>query len=240
MIDEQSLLLAWERGYGRAPFQQALVLLGLACPQLAADQLMNIPIGRRDAALLELRAEVFGNWFESLVNCPECDEPFEIGFQAGDITASETEQSETHHIQLDGYQIEYRLPTSRDLLTLSKSESGNRVDQLLSQCVLQIRQYKQSVELSSVPLATRQRISTAMAAADPQADVQLALECTECGHRWSPRFDIVGFLWAELSAWCQRLLAEIHLLAKSYGWSEREILTLGRWRRQIYLGMVRQ
>ena len=37
-----------------------------------------------------------------------------------------------------------------------------------------------------------------------------------------------------------RLMAEVHLLAQAYGWSEAETLSLSRWRRRVYLGMVRQ
>lgn len=243
MLDDASLLLAWERGYGRAPFEQALVLLGIAFPNTTADDLMNLSIGKRDAALLTLRKRLFGERLESLATCPECNETLELSFRVDDITVdavSWPESSDIHRVELDGLWIEYRLPTSRDLLLLASLAPGGRGDQLLQQCVSHVRRDEQVINLSDLSSQTRTAISQAIADSEPQANVQLALACLGCGHQWSPAFDIVGFLWAELNVWCQRLLAEIHLLAKAYGWSEAAILALSHWRRQVYLSMVRQ
>lgn len=147
---------------------------------------------------------------------------------------------EVHRVELDDLHIDFRLPTSRDLLQLTRIAPDSRGDQLLQQCVSRVQRDEQALELSELPSHARAAISQAIADSDPQANIQLALACVSCGHQWSPSFDIVGFLWAELNVWCQRLLAEIHLLARAYGWSEAGILALSRWRRQVYLSMVRQ
>jgi hypothetical protein len=42
-----------------------------------------------------------------------------------------------------------------------------------------------------------------------------------------------------MEARAKRLLAEVHLIASAYGWSEAEILGLSRARRDFYLDMVR-
>ena len=62
--------------------------------------------------------------------------------------------------------------------------------------------------------------------------------CPACTFTWSEPFDIVTFFWAEIDAWARRLLADVHVLASSYGWSERDILALSPVRRQYYLEMV--
>ena len=77
-----------------------------------------------------------------------------------------------------------------------------------------------------------------MAQADPQADVQLALSCPVCGHKWQTAFDIVSFFWSEINAWAARILREVHILAWGYGWREADILALRPWRREVYLEMV--
>jgi hypothetical protein len=51
-------------------------------------------------------------------------------------------------------------------------------------------------------------------------------------------FDAGSFFWSELGAWARRLLHEIHSLARAYGWSESEILTLSPARRQAYLELI--
>lgn len=69
-------------------------------------------------------------------------------------------------------------------------------------------------------------------------EILLDLNCPECGAHWQLLFDVVNFLWVEIAASAKRLLLEIHALAKTYGWTERYILTLSDVRRQSYLEMI--
>jgi hypothetical protein len=77
-----------------------------------------------------------------------------------------------------------------------------------------------------------------MSNADPMADIHLALNCPSCEHKWMAPFDIVAFLWREISAAARRLLREVHTLASAYGWTESEILALSPVRRRAYLEMI--
>lgn len=51
-------------------------------------------------------------------------------------------------------------------------------------------------------------------------------------------FDIGAYLWEEVDAWADRTLRDVHLLAASYGWSERDILDLSPARRGRYLELA--
>src|SRR5436305_312315 len=62
-------------------------------------------------------------------------------------------------------------------------------------------------------------LEASMAAADPMADIEIALRCPACSHGWTAAFDIATFLWSEIHAWAQRLLLDVHKLARAYGWS---------------------
>jgi hypothetical protein len=77
-----------------------------------------------------------------------------------------------------------------------------------------------------------------LAAADPQAAMELALSCPGCRHQWSVAFDILAYFWGEIEDWAQRLLLDIHALASAYGWSERDILTMSPRRRRMYLDLL--
>ena len=85
---------------------------------------------------------------------------------------------------------------------------------------------------------SRRRMIARIAEADPQADVEVALNCPCCQHTWQTDFDIVSYLWAELHAWATRLFREVHLLASAYGWSESDILNMSARRRRHYLEML--
>ena len=77
-----------------------------------------------------------------------------------------------------------------------------------------------------------------MLEADPQAEIILVFSCQGCARRWEMLFDIAHFFWNEIAAEARRLLREIDALARAYGWSEREILSLSARRRQSYLELV--
>jgi hypothetical protein len=107
----------------------------------------------------------------------------------------------------------------------------------LRRCILDQFSDAQLLKLNA---ADQLAVANRLADIDPQADVRLAVDCPNCEHAWSARFDIGPFLWAEINTWAQRLLADIHALAFAFGWSEKEILAMTAWRREIYLEMLRR
>jgi hypothetical protein len=50
--------------------------------------------------------------------------------------------------------------------------------------------------------------------------------------------DNAGILWREVALAARRLLAEIHRLARAYGWSEQAITAMSATRRATYLEML--
>jgi hypothetical protein len=48
----------------------------------------------------------------------------------------------------------------------------------------------------------------------------------------------VSFFWREIQSAARRIVLEVDALARSYGWSEAEILNMTPARRQLYLEMV--
>jgi hypothetical protein len=77
-----------------------------------------------------------------------------------------------------------------------------------------------------------------IAALDPQADTRIDLSCPDCHHGWSEVFDVVSFFWTEIDAWARRLLRDVNVLARAYGWREHDILAMSTMRRQLYLAMA--
>jgi hypothetical protein len=94
-------------------------------------------------------------------------------------------------------------------------------------------------ELSGATDEMVENVGTALATADPLAEMRVALNCPACDHAWDDCIDVASFIWAELDAHARRLLWEVHALASAYGWSESETLSLSAARRAKYLEMVR-
>ncbi len=236
-----AVLAIWERAYGYGPVRKGLALLSLAVPEETPARLAEFPIGARDRALLKLRATLFGDELHSVVPCPRCSGRVEIRFSVGDISLAPVEPSQSAILlEAEGRRWRLRQPCSADLVAVERlSANHSRRQALLQRCLAPIGELEQGSTVLP-PDAELQTAIENLEEADPQANIQLAVDCPECGHNWSSRFDIVSFLWAEIDAWARRLLAEIHVLASAYGWSEGDILGISAWRRQIYLEMARR
>jgi hypothetical protein len=239
-LSAAELLDVWEQGQARTPVDRALLLLAAACPELQAEDLAGFPIGQRDARLLRLREWTFGPPVVSLATCPQCGERLELSFQVGDVlTPSPEPGGQPSSLSVGPYDVQFRLPNSRDLAVATGSgdvEDGRRL--LVERCVLAARRGDDDEPAGDLPAEVVAVLAEQMAQGDPQGDVRLALACPACGHEWQAAFDIVSFFWSEIHAWAQRILREVHALASAYGWREADILAMSPWRRQAYLELV--
>ena len=231
------LLTVWERGIFRSLAERALLLLAAACPEESADELSQLSLGQRDGRLLTLRTWQFGSQVACVVSCPACRERLELAFTTTDIQAAPVrKQSKTLRMRRQGYDIRFRLPNSRDLLALNQAADGQKA--LLEHCILTSRYKGESAAVTDLPGEVVAAIAERMVQADPQAEVQLALTCPNCQHKWPALFDIVSYFWTEINAWALHLLHEVHRLAFAYGWREADIVAMNPWRRQLYLELI--
>jgi hypothetical protein len=238
-LDATSLLTAWERAVSQHPLQRAVTLLALAWPQKSIDEWSNASIGERDRRLLQVREALFGPTFEAIATCPKCGERLELTFSMQDLLTKVDEtsmNSEQQRLTAGAYEVNYRVPTSADLLAVANNP-GEARKLLLERCV-EARNDGVAIEASALPDEVVKLVGQKLADADPQADVQILLDCPACSHRWPTVFDILTYLWGEIEDWAQRLLHEVHSLASAYGWSERDILSMSATRRRLYLEMV--
>lgn len=224
------LLGIWERGEGQPAWRRALAILPDAGP---------MPVGRRDARLLELREQFFGRTFGGVTACPACSEDIELTFDADEVRRDCDGPSESFAILSGGYELELRLPETADLESIAHAATlADARATLFARCVIRATHDGASVDASALPEEVIDAAAAAMAARDPQADVTLEMTCPGCAHAWLEPFDVTTFLWTEVAAAARRLLREVHQLAWAYGWSEREILALSPARRSAYLEML--
>jgi hypothetical protein len=229
-ISAETLLACWEQGRMRHPLDRALLLHAVAAPELDPESLADRPVGRRNAALLALRRSLFGDELKSCVDCPECGEKLEFSLSANAMLARAGAcEADIHDVNIGGVRL--RLPTSRDLAQLA----GQADEQSASRALLQ---RLSDGELTEWSAELETQIASAFDAADPCLDLAIGLDCPACGHAWSAPFDVARFLWEEIEVRARRLLDEVHALARSYAWSEKQILELSESRRRAYLERV--
>jgi len=238
----ESLLRVWEENHGAHPIRRALALLEAVAPAAAPGDWAAVPIGRRDGRLLELYEILFGPQLHSVTNCPRCGEVLEASFATRELSLPILSSTvDRFDFREGGVRIRYRLPNSEDLLqvTAATKDPDEAQIRLLRRCVSEAKRAGKRQALEQLPADVIDRLIEEMARQDPAADVQIRFDCPACGHVWNVCFDIIAYFWSGLSDWAQRTLADVHLLARAYGWSEHEILGLSATRRQQYVEMVR-
>ena len=237
--DEAEILALWERGLARHPIDRALLLCTWARPDLPPSRFPDLPLGTINRALLRLRETCFGPRISAWVDCEHCGERMEITFDTGQLLAgvNEDDTSGKHDETPGEFEISnhrFRVPCSRDLAAVSGERDINTAAvKLLQQCCLLHPDNADSGFAGMLAEA-----ETIMAKLDPEADIKLALRCEDCGKSWLADFNIGTLLWDEIDVRARSLLAEVHSLARAYGWSEAEILALPAQRRASYLDMV--
>jgi len=237
------LIAAWEAALDAPPYRKAQALLAAAADSPAGESVAGeqAGIGERNRRLLELRAQQFGPELTAVTDCPACGERLEMAIRVTDLWAPYAEDPLVPRTATaGGVQIRYRLPTVADLAAVEGVDRPARA--LIERCVLGLAGDLPGAALQALPeveqRAVFEAVSEAMAEADPQADIQLSLVCAACGEAWAAPFDPVAYLWAEVDTWVRRVLREVHVLARAYGWSEAAILAMTEQRRKLYLEMV--
>ena len=221
----------WERGLRQDATGRALTLLEAAMPGRTREELARYSIGRRDRCLLELRQRTFPGELNAYAECPRCAAPLEYTLAADDLRAADTAPDSTR-MEADGRVLELRPIDSADLACAAQAGSVEEARRALARrCVT-------GAATDEFPEPLLAEIARRLAAADPGADVLIDLACPACAESWQAVFDIASYLWTEVQALAKRLMGEVHVLARAYGWRERDILAMSAARRQFYIEMV--
>jgi hypothetical protein len=74
----------------------------------------------------------------------------------------------------------------------------------------------------------------------PQTEIELEASCPECEKSFGAGFDALTFLLREIISSVRSVEHDVHYLAWHYHWSEREILSMTRRKRQRYVALVQE
>jgi hypothetical protein len=232
-LSPTQLLEVWEQGVESTAIERGLLLLSCCLPESGWSELASVPIGRRNVLLLELRAATFGNVLNGFAVCPACSGQLEFAIHHKQLALNSAEK-ETGVLQLEdnGRSYPWRLPDSTDLYAAAACESVDEARRsIASRCI-------KGSEAAEFPAGLMDSFEQQLSETDPAADIALDLSCPDCGQAWQLSLDVVSFFWRELQAAARRLALEVDALARTYGWSEAEIVGMSSSRRNLYLELV--
>jgi hypothetical protein len=219
----EKLLRAWE-AVRELPDQEAVLrLLALAWPKRARSEWAQMPLGERNALLLELRAATLGRRMEGFAECPACGALLEFVLDAGEL--GEQLRAQLAAVEESGQEM------ARPVNTADLIAAGAGEDEEQARRILLARTTKLDGNAGDGVLERFERINRA-------AEIRIELACPECPARPALDLDVAGFLLREIAAAARRLMREIHELASAYGWSERDLTAMSPARRAAYLEML--
>lgn len=201
-----------------------------------SDIIDKLLVGDRDYLILQLRRLTLGDRFAAVFSCTECKRAMDVEFLAQDIAIEPRPQNVAIYAwQANDAQrvVRYRLPNGADQEAVADLSAAEAVETLLARCV---------IDDGGTPLSVEERtaVIAEMDAHAPQIDLELELNCPECGHSFTTPFDCTSFFFSEIRAQSRHLIREVHYLALHYHWSEAEILNLQRDRRRRYLALLNE
>jgi len=239
--NSSDLLRAWDGSQARSPAARPLAYLESLAGTPPDQGWKHLPLGLRDARLLDLQEQTFGSLLHCLSDCPSCRTTIEFTVPIQALRRPVPAETTVLECESQALRVTFRLPNTSDLLAVDEATDEATAAKRLFACCLISAQRTDGSSLSANDIHDElvAQVSEQMAAADAQADVVLALVCPACQHPWEAPFDIASYFGLELNAWARRTLREIHELASAYGWSESEVLQVSPSRRQAYLEMVR-
>jgi len=223
------ILRAWEVGSTLHALDRAMVLCAFAAPDVDRQSLTALSLGDRDALLLALRQGTFGDRIEAVAECDRCSALLEFSITA-DMLKVETPAGEAR-VSTGDRELRLRRLDSRDLAAVAGVADPALARQML---------IERSVVGTVGPLSAAEQalVAARLGELDPQADLVFDLTCSECQHRFPVPLDLSAFLWSEIAIEARRLMQEVAALASAFKWSERDILSMGRKRRQLYLELA--
>jgi hypothetical protein len=230
-LAQTGVLALWERGAKRHALDRTALLCAWARPDLPADSIADLPLGTVTADLLRLREASFGPRIDSRVACVHCGAALELSLACSELLQPGVVEAE---VAVAGLRL--RAPSLRDLAAVADERDADRAARrILARCMLKS---EADTDPELLDDALLRACEDALDTLDPNADIALRLHCEACGEHGSAQLDIGVLLWEEIETQARQLLQDVHALARAYGWTEGDILSLSPARRESYLAMV--
>lgn len=201
---------------------------------LDASTVWDMPVGSRIAWLLAI-ADLEGDGpFTVVLRCPrsDCLEQMEIEVTLEDVLSTVPPGSaEPVAVAVDGVRFVLRRPTGSDQLRWL----GAGPAAMNRRAILQSLIVEGPRELTDGHV---EALEAALDEHDPLLRFTITTECLACSVTSEHETSLTDCALTVLQRAQQRVIEEVHVLGRAYGWREPDILALPPWRRSRYLGLV--
>ena len=210
-------------------------------PGRARAEVDALLVSERDLALVALRQRSLGSELAMELTCPACGADHDLVIDLTRLGAPPPAPREIEVVHGD-HRVRVRLPTARDPAVAAAAgalDAGRAT--LLAATLLELdgRPGPFTVaDAAAIDPELREAIDAAVEDALPDVDLALVTTCSTCDAGIEAPVYLAEVILAELRERGRQLLREVHLLARTYHWSERQILSLSVARRRAYLTLI--
>jgi hypothetical protein len=226
------LFRVWEDGQELSSLERSMLVV--ATWGTGMDTESTRPIDDLNRQVLILHARLFGKDMELYAECAECCEPLVFVIDTSQIASAE-DPATTPPLLIDDREVICRPPVAGDVLAASVASDPRRW--LAERCIEPGDDAKEGH-----PALTDDDIETLenwLREHHLLLEISLAIACPDCGYEWEQLLDIDELVWRDIDLESRRLLEDVDRLARSYGWSEADILAMRPERRRRYVELVR-
>ena len=182
----------------------------------------------RDRILAAIYIRELGPRIQATPTCPACGNTFDIEFRLDELMGTlEPRYEDVARVGDGKFALEdgtrIRIPSGEDELVASAARDPSAA--LIERCV----------ERGAMDV---ERLGALLEQLAPVIDLAIDVACAECQHQYQVRFDVQSFLLGRILAERALRASEIHRIARGYGWSLGEILSMPRNRRRSYVDLV--
>jgi hypothetical protein len=212
----------------------------------ARERVRALLVAERDRELVALRRLSLGPEVSARVPCPECGAESEAEFSLDTLPLDFEPPPRELTVMLPDGAARLRLPTAGDqeeLLDAGLRSEAEERSWLLARCLLSYGDRETGFDRDfarGLPVAARTALEAALEGQLPDLDLEMAVTCSQCGAAILAPFDVPVFFFFELTGRAHALLRDVHRIARTYHWSERDILTLTLDRRLGYLLLLEE
>ncbi|QRM54379.1 hypothetical protein [Sinorhizobium sp. BG8] len=217
-----------------------------ALSPLTTEDMADLTVGDRERLLFALYRASLGSRIDVLATCWQCEEVCELDIAAQVAPPHQAPAQALHHLDYErddaAWRIGFRLPTGRDQADLASAASEGRDDAemlLLRRCMVGATCNGQPVEAVEPDEEMLAAFGEYVRHADLAAEGIVRFACPACGAGIEVLIDAMTILRGALMDG-QSILLDVHRLARTYHWTEREILALTGNRRRDYLALIEE
>jgi hypothetical protein len=203
-------------------------------------QIAQLSIGDRERLLFAIAARLLGQRFDLVTTCQACNTVIEVAVPLDQLIALQPNvPGNTFALasEAGAWSVLCKPLTGEDIENASHQGQGARRSLLLAGVVELKSPDGRKLAPHMLPVECETALETILAEIDPAAECRASITCPSCGAETQALIDGFTILKSAFGS-KQHLYQDVYRMARSYHWSEAEILALPLQRRRHYLAIA--